>query len=152
MPPTMPRVRIPLSLSHNSRAVISSTKSQWVAQRAYGVVVDGPVAQSSPATTFEKALAATAPRHNWTKQEIKEVYDTPLMKLCHAAVCSPSNNHPSPPTTADPHSRAPCTRSSTTRPKSRCARSSTSRPAAAARIAPTAHNPQSTIPASRPRK
>ncbi|KFY93213.1 hypothetical protein V500_03826 [Pseudogymnoascus sp. VKM F-4518 (FW-2643)] len=85
MPPTMPRVRIPLSLSHSSRALVPSAKPQWLAQRAYGTVVDGPVTESKPASTFEKALTATAPRHNWTKQEIKEIYDTPLMKLAHAA-------------------------------------------------------------------
>jgi hypothetical protein len=116
----MPRVRIPLSLPQTSRAVVPSARPQWLAQRAYGTVVDGPVTQSKQATTFEKALTATAPRHNWTKEEIKEIYDTPLMKLAHAAVglpCDPQNHS----TTTDPHPRAPSTRNSTIPPKSRCA-------------------------------
>lgn len=32
---------------------------------------------------LQEALRATVPRHNWTKDEIREIYNTPLMELAH---------------------------------------------------------------------
>ncbi|KAF8417133.1 hypothetical protein EV426DRAFT_634845 [Tirmania nivea] len=32
---------------------------------------------------LQEALKATAPRHNWTKDEIREIYNTPLLELAH---------------------------------------------------------------------
>lgn len=34
-----------------------------------------------------EALKATAPRSDWTKDEIREVYNTPLLDLVHYSVC-----------------------------------------------------------------
>lgn len=33
-----------------------------------------------------RAVAATAPRHDWTREEISAVYETPLMELVHQSV------------------------------------------------------------------
>ena len=55
------------------------------------------VSSISPQTTtpqssaFDAALAADTPRNTWTKDEIKEIYDTPLMKLAFAAVSQFAN-------------------------------------------------------------
>ncbi|KAI0394400.1 biotin synthetase [Xylariaceae sp. FL0594] len=48
----------------------------------------GVVLLSSPrryASTFQQAVAATAPRTTWTRDEISEIYNQPLMELAHAA-------------------------------------------------------------------
>lgn len=34
-----------------------------------------------------RAVNARAPRYDWTKDEIRELYNTPLMELAHQAVC-----------------------------------------------------------------
>jgi biotin synthase len=68
------------------RALLQETKPQSLV-RKYGTVSSvsaGPTPQSA---VFDRALEANAPRNNWTKEEIKEIYDTPLMKLAFAAVC-----------------------------------------------------------------
>ncbi|ODV94286.1 hypothetical protein PACTADRAFT_86487 [Pachysolen tannophilus NRRL Y-2460] len=36
-------------------------------------------------STFEKAYKATEARHDWTKEELREIYHTPLMELIHRA-------------------------------------------------------------------
>lgn len=63
--------------------------------RRYSVAV--PVDQDGHATVGEpsrlgrvlgEALKATAPRSNWTKHEIREVYNTPLLDLVHHSVCT----------------------------------------------------------------
>lgn len=67
------------------RALLQESKPQSLV-RKYGTVSSvsgGPTPQS---TVFDRALEANAPRNNWTKEEIKEIYDTPLMKLAFAAV------------------------------------------------------------------
>lgn len=43
-----------------------------------------PAARKS--SVFEDAVKATGTRTNWTKEEIAEIYNTPLIKLTHAAV------------------------------------------------------------------
>ncbi|PBP17836.1 biotin synthase [Diplocarpon rosae] len=53
--------------------------------KRYGTVAAVAPQVSSPPSTFEDALAATSPRNNWTKEEIKELYDAPLMSLAFAA-------------------------------------------------------------------
>jgi biotin synthase len=35
---------------------------------------------------FQQATEAKTPRMNWTREEIKQIYDTPLMELAFAAV------------------------------------------------------------------
>ncbi len=69
--------------------------------RTYSVVHDvpqsvGPFAQSpvpappqGQSSLLEQAANATAPRNNWTKEEISEIHQTPLMELAFAAVCNP---------------------------------------------------------------
>lgn len=67
--------------------------------RSFSTVVDDRLAIAASASPFpqhqnvlQTALKATAPRHNWTRDEIREVYNTPLMELAHQSVCnSPSN-------------------------------------------------------------
>ncbi|KAH8671966.1 putative biotin synthase [Tricladium varicosporioides] len=54
--------------------------------RQYGTV---SVAPSQPITTppsaFQNALEAEGPRNNWTRGEIQEIYETPLMQLAFAS-------------------------------------------------------------------
>jgi hypothetical protein len=60
--------------------------------RSFSTVLDTPV---DPATqqirrirsVFKDALDAKAPRTNWTKEEITEVYNTSLIDLTYASVC-----------------------------------------------------------------
>jgi len=67
------------------RALLHETKSQSLV-RKYGTVSSVSAAPTAPqSAAFELALEAKAPRNNWTKEEIKEIYDTPLMKLAFAA-------------------------------------------------------------------
>jgi biotin synthase len=54
--------------------------------RQYGTVSSVSEITTPQSSVFENALAADTPRNTWTKEEIKEVYDTPLMKLAFAAV------------------------------------------------------------------
>jgi hypothetical protein len=62
-----------------------------VLARPFSTVLDTPVDPSSTpptrkASVFENALNAVAPRTNWTKGEIAQVYNTPLIDLTHASV------------------------------------------------------------------
>jgi len=54
--------------------------------RRYGTVAETPQFPTPPSSIFDDALAATGPRNTWTKEQIKEIYDTPLMKLAFASV------------------------------------------------------------------
>jgi hypothetical protein len=38
---------------------------------------------------FQQAIEATEPRISWTREEIQQIYDTPLIELAFAAVSSP---------------------------------------------------------------
>ncbi|VVT58040.1 uncharacterized protein SAPINGB_P006007 [Magnusiomyces paraingens] len=42
-------------------------------------------ATSNGESVIEKAVAANAPRHNWTREEIREIYNTPLLQLIYNA-------------------------------------------------------------------
>ncbi|KAF2258479.1 biotin synthase [Lojkania enalia] len=58
--------------------------------RPFSTVLDTPVQapqQSTPPfkSTFENAVAATSPRTNWTREEISEIYHTPLIELTYAS-------------------------------------------------------------------
>jgi len=54
--------------------------------RQYGTVAGvSPQLTTPQSSVFDNALAAETPRNNWTKEEIKEIYDTPLMRLAFAA-------------------------------------------------------------------
>jgi len=71
------------------RALLHEHKvRQPVLRRSYGTTSDvlpGQIANPQ-LTAFENALNATGPRNTWTREEIKEIYETPLMKLAFAAV------------------------------------------------------------------
>jgi len=65
--------------------------------RAFSTVQDAPILSASSAhpplnpapqasATFQNALQATLPRITWTREEITEVYNTPLVELSFAAV------------------------------------------------------------------
>jgi len=68
-------------------------------QRNYSIVHDIPrvvgsiphTAPPSPTPTsiFEDAVNASRARNNWTKDEISQIYKTPLMELAYAAVREP---------------------------------------------------------------
>jgi hypothetical protein len=72
-------------------------------QRCYSIVHDVPQNASalsqSPLPTppqqtsslLDQAASATGPRSNWTKDEITEIHQTPLMELAFAAVCDRPN-------------------------------------------------------------
>jgi len=83
----MPTLRPQVALA-SYRALLQESRSHFL--RKYGTVS----AVSTPRSAFENALEASAPRNNWTKEEIKEIYDTPLMKLAYAAV-RVNDSHPS---------------------------------------------------------
>lgn len=83
-----------------SRAVVRRTARQLVLSgtRQYSVVHDVPritpsVHQTPPPPTpksdsvFDRAINATGPRNDWTKDEISEIHQKPLMELAFAAVC-----------------------------------------------------------------
>lgn len=69
--------------------------------RSYGTVQGAP----SPASlssriplTLTDATGATAPRTTWTRDEVKQIYETPLNQLTYAAVsaidfCSDTSAH-----------------------------------------------------------
>jgi hypothetical protein len=76
----MPTLRPQVAVA-SYRALLQESRSHLL--RKYGTVS----AVSTPRSALENALEASAPRNNWTKEEIKEIYDTPLMKLAYAAVC-----------------------------------------------------------------
>lgn len=73
--------------------------------RPFSTVLDTPIdpktQQVTPPTArkssvFEDAVNAAGPRNNWTKEEIAEIYNTPLIKLTFAAVCSRTIKHERP--------------------------------------------------------
>ena len=77
--------RGPQFLVAGCKALLRESKPQSFV-RKYGTVSAFATQVTKPASTFDKALAASAPRNDWTKEEIKELYDTPLMNLAFAAV------------------------------------------------------------------
>jgi len=76
--------RGPQFLVAGCKALLRESKPQSFV-RKYGTVSAVATQVTKPASTFDKALAASAPRNDWTKEEIKELYDTPLMNLAFAA-------------------------------------------------------------------
>ncbi|RDL33026.1 putative biotin synthase [Venustampulla echinocandica] len=74
----------PHLLVKSCRAWLQETKAPPMV-RAYGAVSAVSPQVTTPPSALDNALAATAPRTNWTKEEIKELYDTPLMQLAFAA-------------------------------------------------------------------
>jgi biotin synthase len=61
--------------------------------RPFSTVVDDRMAMaagSSPlprtGNVLQDAMRQTGPRHDWSKDEIREIYKTPLMELAHQSV------------------------------------------------------------------
>lgn len=59
-------------------------------RRSYGTVQSTSPSAAAIASRIPPALreatAATAPRTNWTREEIQQIYETPLNQLTYAAV------------------------------------------------------------------
>ena len=73
-------------------AVRALNKPQAIVKQ-YGTISSiSPPLTTPQSSVFDSALAADLPRNTWTKEEIREIYDTPLMKLAFAAV-SPHQNY-----------------------------------------------------------
>lgn len=73
---------------------LSSARTQRFV-RPFSTVLDTPIdpniQQAAPPTArkssvFEDAVNATGTRTNWTREEIAEIYNTPLIRLTYAAV------------------------------------------------------------------
>lgn len=72
---------------------------QHITWRSYSIVHDVPRTSAaiphtapptpSPSSVFDAAVNASAARNTWTKEEISEIYKTPLMDLAYAAVGQP---------------------------------------------------------------
>jgi biotin synthase len=56
--------------------------------RSYGTVQGSSVlsSQTQIPLTLTDATGATAPRTTWTRDEVKQIYETPLNQLTYAAV------------------------------------------------------------------
>ena len=112
--PRMMSLKMPLSLS---RAVRTAPL-----RRSLSTVHDIPlpVSKAAAPSPLQEAVNANAPRTTWSRDEIKQIYDTPLNQLTYAAVgqdrYSAKLSRLTPP-------RPPSTAASTTPPRSKCARS-----------------------------
>lgn len=70
-------------------------------RRSYGTVQSSPSAASIASKiplALQEATAATAPRTTWTRDEVQQIYHTPLNQLTYAAVRSHPNITPAPST------------------------------------------------------
>ncbi|RPB29256.1 biotin synthase [Terfezia boudieri ATCC MYA-4762] len=72
------------------RRPLSTVVNESLKASADGAGAAAAAADSPPAVgslrlrkALQEALRATVPRHNWTKDEIREIYNTPLMELAH---------------------------------------------------------------------
>lgn len=73
--------------------------------RPFSTVVDDAFSPIAPTTappppaaqrsTLEDAVNARRPRYDWTKDEIREIYQTPLMELAFHSVCRPESRYKS---------------------------------------------------------
>ena len=78
------------------RTAIRKAARQVSSIRQYSIVHDVPRTANlgqtpSPpvprtGSAFDEAMKASGPRNTWTKQEISEIYQKPLMELAYAAV------------------------------------------------------------------
>ena len=85
------------------RVVTRQGPRQLLTLRTYSTVRDvprpagsftdaAPPAAPRSTSVFDDAVAATGPRHNWTKEEISQIHQTPLMELAFAAVWFPTRS------------------------------------------------------------
>jgi biotin synthase len=69
---------------------LSRSLHRALLRRSYGTVQAPPSAASLTANrippALQEATAATAPRTNWSREEVQQVYETPLSQLTYAAV------------------------------------------------------------------
>ncbi|PGH17410.1 biotin synthase [Polytolypa hystricis UAMH7299] len=71
-----------MALSMPRKRLLSSA----IQYRSYGTVQNAASGISiSSSNALQKAIAAPAPRTNWTREEIKEIYNSSLSELTHAA-------------------------------------------------------------------
>lgn len=64
--------------------------------RSYGTVQSSPSSASIASRiprALQEATAATAPRTTWTREEVQQIYETPLNQLTYAAVRSTNNKY-----------------------------------------------------------
>lgn len=61
--------------------------------RQFSTVVDDRMAMAAGSnplartgSVLQDAMRQTGPRHDWSKDEIREIYKTPLMELAHQSV------------------------------------------------------------------
>jgi biotin synthase len=71
-------------LRRSLRAVVRDGKAPW--PRRYGTVAESPSLTTPPSSALDEALNATSLRNTWTRDEIRQIYETPLVKLAYAAV------------------------------------------------------------------
>lgn len=67
---------------------LSRSLHRALLRRSYGTVQAPPSAASLAANRIPPALqeATTAPRTNWSREEVQQIYETPLSQLTYAAV------------------------------------------------------------------
>ena len=78
-----------------ARCLRATTTAAVGGMRAFSTPVNdsfSPIATTPPPApeaqgAVWRAVNARAPRYDWTKDEIRELYNTPLMELAHQAVC-----------------------------------------------------------------
>lgn len=91
------KLRYSMDLATMSRSIALRASKQVRSARYYSIVHDVPrnaasLSQNSPPpqpqsqSIFDQAVNATGPRHNWTKEEISQIHQRPLMELAFAAV------------------------------------------------------------------
>jgi biotin synthase len=79
------------------RVALRRASRQLCTVRSYSTVQDiprsaasfidaAPPAEAPSRSVFDDAVAATAPRFDWTKEEISQIHQKPLMELAYAAV------------------------------------------------------------------
>ncbi len=68
-----------------------STVSEVSAVSGYPIVPVVNDAVAPRTSTLENAIAARRLRYDWTKDEIKQIYEAPLMELAFAAVSNRSH-------------------------------------------------------------
>ncbi|KAF7886425.1 hypothetical protein EAF00_010528 [Botryotinia globosa] len=78
------------SNTHKLPSICLPLRLQALNSKSYGTVSSVPPQATENTVTsqkdvYQEALNATEPRTNWTREEIKTVYDKPLMELCWGA-------------------------------------------------------------------
>ena len=70
------------------RRSLSTIVNDSLADGAGGAAADSPsvVGPVRLGRVLQEALKATSPKYTWTKDEIREIYNTPLLELAHHSV------------------------------------------------------------------